>query len=104
MGTATTVPSEGTFGAVKLLIVKLPCDGGDETWSVSVVLCASTPLVPVTVNDGEPLAIALVVSIRNWTAPPPLMVEPDGKVAVAPDGRPETAKETLPVKPLLGAT
>ena len=66
-----------------------------------VVECAKVPLVPVMVTVAVPVAaVALALKVRT-------LVEVVGfvpKVAVTPEGRPETDRFTLPVNPPEGVT
>lgn len=71
------------------------------TVSVTVVAWDRLPLVPVIVTAKVPVAaVALAVNVRELVDVVGLVPN----VAVTPDGRPEAAKVTLPVKPPEGVT
>jgi hypothetical protein len=74
---------------------------GGATVIAIVVLLVMVPDVPVTVTVELPSAapaVALNVSVVVRVAAAGL------KVAVTPEGRPETEKVTMPLKPVCGAT
>ena len=72
-------------------------DGGVETTSVTFVEWLSLPLMPVIVKVEFPAAVELAVATDSVDEPP-LMGE---KVPVAPDGKPLTPNDTVPLKPFV---
>jgi hypothetical protein len=73
------------------------------TFSVTVAVCVSEPLVPVIVSVGFPIGVLLVVVIVSVELPEPL-IEAGTNVAVAPVGSPLALRLTDPVNPLMAPT
>lgn len=69
-------------------------------------LCERGPAVPVTTRLELAAGVALVVAtvIVEVATPLVTVIVAGLKVAVAPEGRPETVGVTVPVKPLRGFT
>ena len=80
-------------------IVKLGCG---VTVRLMVVVCVNALEVPVMVTVAGPPMVAEALAVRVSRLVP--VVGLVAKPAVTPVGRPEAARVTLPVKPLVGLT
>ena len=70
------------------------------TLNVTVAACAAVPFVPVIVSVEFAAGVVPLVVIVNVDVPVLPMIAAGLKLAVAPVGRPETARATSPVSPL----
>ncbi len=77
--------------------------GGPVTFSVTVAVWTSEPLVPVIVSVGLPVGVLLVVVTVSVEDPDPL-TDVGENDAVAPLGRPLALRLTVPVNPFSAPT
>jgi hypothetical protein len=73
------------------------------TARVTTAECVTLPLVPVMVRLELPAGVEVVV-LTVSVDDPELLTDAGLKLAVVPAGKPETASETLPLKPLIAPT
>jgi hypothetical protein len=84
-------------------LVKLLPDPEEVTTNETLALCASVPLVPEMVTVYVPAVVEFNV-VRVSVELPEVEIEVGEKLAVTPVGRPEAARETVPVNPFRGLT
>ena len=77
---------------------------GMLTARVTPVVCDSVPLLPVIVSGEVPVGVEASVLIVSVEVPEPPVTVAGLNVPVAPAGRPDTDRETSPVKPFCGDT
>src|SRR6266568_3146094 len=102
IATETAVPSGTVLMGGIVPSVKPDWAGGATTFSVNIALRVNPPPVAVTVKLPE--TAEAFVSTRRDTVPNPLTVDPAGKLAVTPDGRPLAVSDTCWLKLLIDAT
>src|SRR5579859_1927733 len=73
------------------------------TTNATLAECVRLPLVPVMVSVYVPAGVELLVETLSVDVPAPL-IEAGLKLAVAPEGKPLTPNNTLPLKPLRALT
>jgi hypothetical protein len=85
------------------VIVKSPLNVTAFTFTLTVVLCASVPLVPVIVSVYVPAAVEVVVETFSVQLPDPV-IDPGLQLASMPAGMPLSTSPTVPENPFEPAT
>jgi len=85
----------------KSMLITLVDEPAVVTFRMAVAECINVPLVPVMLSVELPRAGPVTIVSDEF---PVVEMEVGENAGVAPDGKPVTAKLTVPMNPLSGAT